>query len=718
MIHRVAKLSALSLAFLALCSCHRVQPGKTPATILPLSTLRLYETGVGYFERTGTVSGTASTTLPVPAGHLDDALKTLIVLSTDSQSQVHGLEFSSSVSKGMGLALAGLSPEGDQPITYQKLIASLKGETVRLRTTNGALHGRLIDVIKPAPTAANGTTDESDTDGTEPATKALNKRAELELLLLTTAGEIVRIPTDQLVAVRPTNQATANRLGLALDTVSARTAQSRRDLRILTQSSGPVTLGYITETPIWRTSYRLVLGKKEDSAMLQGWALLHNDTDENWQGVQVHLVSGQPDSFLFPLAAPRYTRRELVAPDEPLSTIPQLFKETADSLWGDFADSDAIVGHAGGGYGGAYGRLGVGHRSRAPRLVGFGQGHAGGTSSSSVLSIGNLAKVSEARGVETPALFTYSFPQKIDLRAHGSALVPFLQRPVEIKRITWIEDQPRSAVQFINTSGQTLPAGPIAFFSNGGFVGESGLDRLKPAERRIIAYGNDLDVTVTNETLNTREVIKKLTYLNDHITTHFVQFSTEAYRIHNRSAHARLVYWPLHIGTNGKVSGADELDFEAVSSRPVAVFRIAARQKVERKLKIELGLAGTSALDTLDMNTLTRWATTTSLPEAERQVVREARSKLKAVQQLDDDIDRIKRASSEITSDLNRLREHLKAMGGSSPMAGRTNPFVTRILAKEDELAKLRKKQQETADQKDRKLDELRDVFKKLGSTT
>ena len=79
--------------------------------------------------------------------------------------------------------------------------------------------------------------------------------------------------------------------------------------------------------------------------MLQGWALLHNDTDENWRDVRVELANGRPDSFLFPLAAPRYTRRPLIAPDDQLATVPQLMGTTVDAIWGDqIGDSDGAGG--------------------------------------------------------------------------------------------------------------------------------------------------------------------------------------------------------------------------------------------------------------------------------------------------------------------------------------------------------------------------------------
>ena len=56
-----------------------------------------------------------------------------------------------------------------------------------------------------------------------------------------------------------------------------------------------VRVGYVIENPIWKTSYRLVLGKeKEDKPFLQGWAVVENATDEDWKDVRMALVSGRP----------------------------------------------------------------------------------------------------------------------------------------------------------------------------------------------------------------------------------------------------------------------------------------------------------------------------------------------------------------------------------------------------------------------------------------
>ena len=112
---------------------------------LPLRRVRLYETGVGYFERTGAVTG-KPTALPVPAGHLDDALKTLVVLSDDPKNgSVAGVEFGSSVSRSMARSMAGLTTD-EAPLNLHALLKSLKGASVELKVGTQTIGGKLVEL--------------------------------------------------------------------------------------------------------------------------------------------------------------------------------------------------------------------------------------------------------------------------------------------------------------------------------------------------------------------------------------------------------------------------------------------------------------------------------------------------------------------------------------------------------------------------------------------
>ena len=112
---------------------------------LPLSRVRLYETGVGYFERSGSVPS-GETALPVPAGHLDDALKTLVVLGGDTM--VSGVAFASSVSRDMARRLAGLPEHGEEALSFSELSRTFKGAGVTVVTAAGQYSGKLVDALE------------------------------------------------------------------------------------------------------------------------------------------------------------------------------------------------------------------------------------------------------------------------------------------------------------------------------------------------------------------------------------------------------------------------------------------------------------------------------------------------------------------------------------------------------------------------------------------
>jgi hypothetical protein len=658
--------------------CHATPRAASPTTtILPLRAVSLYETGVGYFERSGEIGDPQSTTLPVPAGHLDDALKTLVILGA---GKVRGLEFGSSLSAGMARAQAGLPLDADAPISWRDLLAALKGSPIEITTASGKISGRLIDVVE-----------EQDPSGKKPDPKAENKEEPkpLVLLVLGDKGELRRVPATTVTAVKPLDPAYAARLDSSLDTLSTRNASTPRPLGLLGDTKGPITFGYIAETPVWRASYRLVFAPDRKSAVLQGWALLHNDTDESWQKVKVSLVNGRPDSFLFPLAAPRYARRTLVAPENELSTVPQLSQKTADAIWGDHVDVDSVgmggigtIGHGSGsgsgyGYGSGSGKIGI------PSVV---------TGSSSLLAVGDLSGVATAEGVESGALFTYTLDGGLDLGAHKSALVPFLAQSVDAQPISWIDkDTARAAVRLTNTTNQTLPVGTIAFFGAGngaGFLGESGLDRLKPGERRFLDFGADLDVELERKDTTVDETVKRVRFVGDALEEHFLRTTKSTWELSNHAGLDRDVYVVLHFDRNTKLEGVAKQEVDSASNRPVAVFHVGAKSKLEKPVTATEGLSRRTQRSALTYARLSKLATEATLPANERAALSEVAAKQKDLEDAREERKKTEEAIATVEKDLVRLREHLKAVGDK---AG-PNPFVKRIVDKEDELTALRKK--------------------------
>ena len=103
-----------------------------------------------------------------------------------------------------------------------------------------------------------------------------------------------------------------------------------KDLRQMTigtsgSTDREVAVSYISEVPVWKSTYRVVLPDKlGEKALLQGWAIVDNTVGEDWKDVQLTLVAGAPQSFIQQISQPLYMRRPTVA----LPTTAQLTPQT------------------------------------------------------------------------------------------------------------------------------------------------------------------------------------------------------------------------------------------------------------------------------------------------------------------------------------------------------------------------------------------------------
>ena len=96
-------------------------------------------------------------------------------------------------------------------------------------------------------------------------------------------------------------------------------------------------VSYISEVPIWKSTYRLVLPSKPgDKPLLQGWAIVDNTIGEDWSDVELSLVAGAPQSFVQHLSQPLYARRPVI----PLPSAMQLSPQTHEGtlMTGSAAD--------------------------------------------------------------------------------------------------------------------------------------------------------------------------------------------------------------------------------------------------------------------------------------------------------------------------------------------------------------------------------------------
>jgi hypothetical protein len=161
---------------------------------------------------------------------------------------------------------------------------------------------------------------------------------------------------------------------------SARDQDTRR-MTISTSGSGDRNLfvSYISEVPVWKSTYRILLPAKSDSKpLLQGWAIVDNTVGEDWTNVELSLVAGAPQSFIQDLSKPYYTRRPVVDLPEAAMLTPQTHEGTMDLGAGTGAD--------------------VTTRSGTNSFHGLGGGIGGGVIGSPIDATGIFGQVFDAQG--------------------------------------------------------------------------------------------------------------------------------------------------------------------------------------------------------------------------------------------------------------------------------------------------------------------------------
>jgi hypothetical protein len=109
--------------------------------------------------------------------------------------------------------------------------------------------------------------------------------------------------------------------------------------------AGQLAISYVTESPAWKPSYRVVLGN-EGKAKLLGWAVIDNVSGENWNKVKIGVGSTSALSFRYDLHSVRLVQRETLggggelALAPPTGGTPYAVAEKKVRVLGNFSSAD------------------------------------------------------------------------------------------------------------------------------------------------------------------------------------------------------------------------------------------------------------------------------------------------------------------------------------------------------------------------------------------
>jgi len=114
-------------------------------------------------------------------------------------------------------------------------------------------------------------------------------------------------------------------------------------LQLPSTAPADVVLTYVTESPAWKPSYRVVVGTHHD-VMLEGWAIVDNTSGEDWKNVLVGVGSSSALSFRYDLWSVRQVQRETLANEARFAIAPPTGVSPYPAAGSDGAGGEVVLG--------------------------------------------------------------------------------------------------------------------------------------------------------------------------------------------------------------------------------------------------------------------------------------------------------------------------------------------------------------------------------------
>jgi hypothetical protein len=521
-------LICLAMAAVVAAACvARAEESKSDN--LPLTRVVLFSSGVGFFEHAGHVKDNAKIEMKFSADQINDLLKSMVVQDFDG-GQVSTITYGSK--DPITKTLKSFSIDLTTNPTLAQLLGQIRGERIVLEAPD-----QIAGVILGVETHKKRLSD--------------HETIDVDVLNLLTDAGLRAVPLDAVGRLKLANEQLDAELRKALAVLAAAHSSDKKSVELSFVGHGDrrVEVGYIQATPIWKTTYRLVLqdGKKP---FLQGWAIVENTSEVDWSGVNLSLVSGRPISFTMDLYQPLYVAR----PEEQL----ELYASLRPQVYGqDLADKDAQLATV------RRMREQAATKGRADEEL-YEDGRAGGmggmpgaaprSPAHSPMDRFDLARCvrSAAEAGNVGNLFRYAIAMPVTLPRQQSAMLPIVNAEVEGQKVSIYNaavdaKHPLYGLRFKNLTDLYLMQGPITVFDGGVYGGDAKIEDIPPGSERLISYGLDLDTEVAPESKSRPEELLGVRLLKGVMTVTNKSARSVEYTIKNSNKKAKtvLVEYPI-----------------------------------------------------------------------------------------------------------------------------------------------------------------------------
>ena len=656
-------------------------------TDIPVKQVVLFSSGVGYFEHAGSVHGEGNTMLHFKTDQINDILKSLLLEDLDG-GKVGTVSYPNPAPLTRTLKSFQVDITNNPPLA--DLLNQLRGAKISLATIGGARQGIILGVEKKRLPIGE------------------KEVVEQYVLNLRSGRAVQPILLDQVQSLEMEDAKLNQELDSALTALAQARDQDKKPVEIQFNGQGDrrVRIGYVVETPVWKTSYRLVFEKNAEATnpggKIQGWAIVENQTDTDWNDVELSLISGRPISFIEDLYHSLYVPRPYVTPQLYASLTPQTYEngitQAEMTKMQQAANQPQIMNQRGTGQGG--GGINV-----TNQLFSGAAQQQNGLVASLPPPIDPVASVvSAASAAGLGELFQYTVGN-VSIKRQQSAMIPIVADDIDIKKVSIynrnvLSTHPLNGVRLKNTTKKHLLAGPVTVIEAGSYAGDAKMDDVPPDERRLLSYGIDLktNVVVTDDPQPSSVQLASITRGVLKLQWKDTSLTKYAFTNHSGKDRALVLEHPFEEGwTLAEPTKADE----KTASFYRFVRTVPADKPLEMTVKTELLRREEVEILPLEMDRLVVYAKLQHIPDAVRDALTQIIQLKQAVSATQQQLEDRRRRIAEITTEQSRIRENMKAVS-------QTTDYYTRLIKKLDDQETQIESIQKEADSLAKQLDSQR----------
>jgi hypothetical protein len=624
---------------------------------------------VAHFERTGELKPGDTVRLDFKPEEMNDVLKSLTVNDRNG-GKVNGVRYDSS--EPLEKRLEEFPFQVGQGASLAAFLDQMKGARIVLKMGTGDVAGTIMSARAIRETE-----------------KERSSEREV-IVLLMDSGDIRTLDLAAASAVRLSDPKLQSQLAGYLAMLNQSHAKDRRSVYIDAVGSGArqLTASYMTPAAVWKSSYRLIFGAAGEP-VLEGWAILDNTSGDDWNNVQLSVVSGKPVSFISKLYEPRYVQRPVAELAENQAASPVVHAGAMQS--------DAVAKAA----------------PAAPRAQArlFGAGGLGGNG---VVEPSSFAATADGR--QTGELFEYSFASPVTVKQGESAMLPFLQQKIGARKLLVYSESyglnPRDAAELTNNTGKTLDGGPITVYDVGSYAGEALVETLPMGDKRLISYGVDLGTRVTTAFDSSQALVREIHFRRGVLTTRSATQETKTFTIKNVDAKAKMLV--IEHAQRPGYTLLERKPSETTANAYRFEVKLAASETATFPVREERVFDQSYSVTNLTPDVLAAYVQNKTLSDAARRQLDQIAQKKSEIAANDTATRAAEEDVKSLTQDQSHLRSNMESLNRVSGQQDQVQQYARQLAATETRLAALRDTQTDLRKKKTALESELNSLMEKI----